>query len=267
MMPYIGPGSMNPINNTATMAAQTINILWGWTATTCAIQTLNPTNTIVEADMDDRVFLINNTTNFSLDVTLEGLTITGGDPMPDCGGITDPGGGVCVSSTAGTGGVIFTSGTNIYEDNMANFIGGGLAVITKTGGNINATTMNDTFTNNSSISGGAMVFVCDGATQLDATISGDIIGGDFPFPLGGNEAGNSGGGIAIFGDGLGELNVTSQGNLIKSNSSGNRGGGVFIINDSSQPANVSFEGDEITFNEALGSGGGIVCYSVRFRRS
>ena len=221
MMPYTGPGSSNVINNTES-AAQTINILGGWTATTCATQTVNPTNTIVEAPMDDRVFLINNTTNFALDVTLEGLTITGGDPMPNCDGVN--GGGVCVTSSSGTGGVIFTSSTNIYDDNMANASGGGLAVITQVGGNIMATTTDDTFTNNSATSlGGAMLFLSDGET-LDATISGDIIGGDSPFPLGGNESAADGGGIVIVGTDDGELNVTSQGNLIKSNSSDGGGG-------------------------------------------
>ena len=248
-----GTGAMKTINNTAG-AAQDIDILGGF-ASNCVTRTINPSNTTVEAPMDDRVFHINNTMSNSLNVTLEGLTITGGDPMSDC---DDSGGGVCVTSTAGTGGVIFTSSTNIYDDNMANQDGGGLAVKTEMGGNsdINATTMNDTFTNNSaSSSGGAMLFRSDGQT-LDATISGDIIGGDFPFPLGGNESA-SGGGIAMVGDFDGELNVTSQGNLIKSNSSGNEGGGVSILNASSQPANVSFEGDEITFNEATTFGGGI----------
>jgi len=248
-----GTGAMKTINNTAG-AAQDIDILGGF-ASNCVTRTINPSNTTVEAPMDDRVFHINNTMSNSLNVTLEGLTITGGDPMSDC---DDSGGGVCVTSTAGTGGVIFTSSTNIYDDNMANQDGGGLAVKTEMGGNsdINATTMNDTFTNNSaSSSGGAMLFRSDGQT-LDATISGDIIGGDFPFPLGGNESA-SGGGIAMVGDFDGELNVTSQGNLIKSNSSGNEGGGVSINGVSSIPVNVSFEGDEITFNEATTFGGGI----------
>lgn len=94
LTPYTGPGSTNPIDNTATMADQTINILGGWTATTCANQTVNATNTVVQAPMTDRVFLIDNTTNFSLDVTLEGLTITGGAPLPNCGGGDNGGGGM-----------------------------------------------------------------------------------------------------------------------------------------------------------------------------
>src|SRR3972149_8890961 len=122
LTPYKGPGNTEIIDNTAG-AAQDIDILGGWSSANCGTQTLNPTNTIVLAPMNDRVFLIDNTTNFSLDVTLEGLTITGGDPTPNCAG-DDNGGGVCVTSSSGTGGVIFTSNTNIYDDNMANVDGG-----------------------------------------------------------------------------------------------------------------------------------------------
>src|SRR3972149_12188230 len=98
---HTGPGSTagvgTNINNTAG-AAQDIDILGGFgSACTPASRNLNPSNTIIQALMDDRVFLINNTTNFSLDVTLEGLTITGGEPLPNCFG-GDNGGGVCVES-------------------------------------------------------------------------------------------------------------------------------------------------------------------------
>src|SRR3990172_1301457 len=96
LTPYTGPGSSNPIDNTATMAAQTIIIQGDAGASTCAAPPPipDPTNTIVQAPMTDRVFLIDNTTNFSLSVTLEGLTITGGDPPIGC--VSFSGGGVCV---------------------------------------------------------------------------------------------------------------------------------------------------------------------------
>src|SRR3990172_2767520 len=93
--PYPGPGNTEIIDNTVTPgAAQDIDILGGWSSSNCGngTQTLNPTNTIVKAPMDDRVFFIDNTTNFSLNVMLEGLTITGGDPLPNCVG-DDNGGG------------------------------------------------------------------------------------------------------------------------------------------------------------------------------
>src|SRR3989304_7851351 len=121
-----GPGANKSINNTAA-SDQTINILGGFISTNCTSRTLNPSNTIIQAPLDDRVFHIDNTTSDSLEVNLEGLTITDGDPDTGdkfCTGVDD-GGGVCATST-GTGGLIFTSNSNIYDGNSADS-GGGLA--------------------------------------------------------------------------------------------------------------------------------------------
>src|SRR3989337_3682423 len=87
LTPYTGPGSTNPIDNTAMMMDQEINIQGGWDAMGCTSQTLplDPTNTIIEAPSMDRVFLIDNTTSDLLTVTLQGLTITGGNPTGNCG--------------------------------------------------------------------------------------------------------------------------------------------------------------------------------------
>src|SRR3972149_7464077 len=63
LTPYTGPGSTNPIDNTAMMMDQEIIIQGGWDPMDCTSQTLplDPTNTIIEAPSMDRVFFINNT--------------------------------------------------------------------------------------------------------------------------------------------------------------------------------------------------------------
>ena len=104
---HTGPGSSSPIDNSAG-AAQTISILGGWTANTCVTQTLNPTNTTVQAPVNDRVFTIDNTMTDPLNVTLQGLTITGGEPSSNSCDGTNDGGGVCATSSGGTGGLMFT---------------------------------------------------------------------------------------------------------------------------------------------------------------
>jgi hypothetical protein len=250
-----GPGSdLGDIINNLAGANQTIQILGGWSSSNCGSQTLNPSNTIIEAPTDDRVFFIDNTTNFSLGVTLEGLTITGGDPTPNCG-TGDNGGGVCVVSTAGTGGVMFTSSTNIYDANTAGGdLGGGLSVSAITGGNINATSVNDVFTNNSAAVGGAIFLASGGGKTLNANIHDDVIGGDDPFPNGGNIANASGGGLFVTDNG-GVINVTNQGNFITNNTAG-IGAGVFLEGGNGT-IDMSFEKDFITFNMADSSGGGM----------
>src|SRR3972149_2657363 len=268
MMPYTGPGDGFPIDNTA-MMDQTINILGGWSSSNCGSQTLNPSNTIIQAPANDRVLFINNTMSDLLTVTLEGLTITGGDTMSICGPSIQAGGGVCVTSTLlGTGGVMFTSSSNIYDGNTAGAAGGGLAVANDSEGNFIVTIVNDKFSNNSSPFGGAMFFTSSSSasTSLDATIDNTIIGGNAPFPNGGNEA-STGGGIAIRGLGA-PITVSNQGNTIMNNTTLAGGGadldgggaGIYIINDESVvadvPVKVSLEDDHITFNEAAGEPGG-----------
>jgi len=272
MMPFDGPGNSFIINNTTAPAddSQIINIRGGWTASTCATQTLNPSNTIVEAPMNDRVFLINNTTSDLLGVTLEGLTITGGNPMSgtatNCGGVNLGdlnGGGVCAEAD-GSGGLIFTSMSNIYDGNSASDSsakGGGLAVISSGGGVINATIMNDTFTNNQADNDGGGILLASDGSNLNATVDGDFIGINDPFdpPLFGGNQGNQGGGIAIRGDG-GSVDVMNQGNSIINNTAvaGFGGGGIIIINKSgnTEPVTASVEKDVITFNTADSDHGG-----------
>ena len=149
--------------------------------------------------MNDRVFHIDNTTANLLTVTLEALTITGGDSMSGCGASSNGGGGVCVESTASTGGVGFKSISNIYDSNTAG-VGGGLEVSTSSGGNISATIMNDIFTNNSASFDGGAISLTSESDTLNATIDNATIGGSDPFPNGGNEA-SSCGGISITGGG------------------------------------------------------------------
>src|SRR3972149_9749074 len=60
-----GPGANKTIVNTAA-SDQTINILGGFDSTNCTSRTLNPSNTIIQAPLNDRVFKINNTTPDSL---------------------------------------------------------------------------------------------------------------------------------------------------------------------------------------------------------
>ncbi len=269
MTPYTGPGTLNTIDNTAG-ANQTINILGGWTATTCANPTVNPTNTVVQAPLTDRVFLINNTTANLLTVTLQGLTITGGNPdTEDCGdgSLSDENGaGVCATSTSGMGGLNFTSMSNIYDDNNASSgSGGGLAVIAGGGGNIifvSGMEMGggDTFTNNNANTSGGGIFLGATSAVLNATIENDIIGGDLPFPMGGNTA-DVGGGIGIDGFG-GMIVVSNQGNEVTNNAAllglGGIGGGIAIRNFSAlQPITASLEQDIITFNVSDTQGGGI----------
>jgi len=212
--------------------------------------------------MNDRVFHIDNTTANLLTVTLEALTITGGDSMSGCGASSNGGGGVCVESTASTGGVGFKSISNIYDSNTAG-VGGGLEVSTSVGGNISATIMNDIFTNNSASFDGGAISLTSESDTLNATIDNATIGGSDPFPNGGNEA-SSGGGISIRGVG-GVINLTNQGNTITNNTTlaGGEiegGAGILILNDDLSMADpivtVSLEGDNITFNEAQGEPGG-----------
>jgi len=205
----IGPGtggSDETIDNTAG-SAQTINILGGFDSTNCTSRTLNPSNTIIQAPVSDRVFHIENTTGDSLEVKLEGLTIENGDPASVCiMALDNDGGGVCATSTS-TGGLIFISDSNIYNNNTAES-GGGLAVISNSsGGDISASIMNDKFTDNEATlisggSGGGILLLANGNT-LNATIDNTIIGGDDLFPFGGNRAVDDGGGIGIKGDGGG----------------------------------------------------------------
>jgi len=134
--------------------------------------------------------------------------------MPDCGFgsfLGDNGGGVCATSTSGSGGLVFSSMSNIYDDNSADFNGGGVAVISGGGGDITFLSGNDAFTNNlANTLGGGISLGAEGES-LDATIEDATIGGPSPFPLGGNRAG-TGGGIAIRSNG-GSIVVSNQGNL------------------------------------------------------
>src|SRR3990172_9863456 len=269
MMPYTGPGDGFPIDNTA-MMDQTINILGGWSSSNCGSQTLNPSNTIIQAPANDRVLFINNTMSDLLTVTLEGLTITGGDPTGNCGpgALSGPnGGGVCATSTTmGSGGLNFTSRSNIYNENSATSPqgkGGGLAVIAGGGEDIvfvSGMMMGggDTFNNNTADEDGGGILLAATGAMLDATIHNATIGGDDPFPNGGNE-GNQGGGMSIRGEG-GSVIVSNQGNLIANNTAvdGFGGGGVIIINKSgnTEPVTTSISEDEITFNAADGDHGG-----------
>jgi len=271
LTPYTGPGSTNPIDNTAMMMDQEINIQGGWDAMGCTSQTLplDPTNTIIEAPSMDRVFLIDNTTSDLLTVTLQGLTITGGNPTGNCGPgmLSGPNGaGVCATSTSGSGGLNYTSISNIYKENNATSPqgkGGGLAVIAGGGEDIvfvSGMMMGggDTFTNNTADEDGGGILLAATGAMLDATIHNATIGGDDPFPNGGNE-GNQGGGMSIRGEG-GSVIVSNQGNLIANNTAvdGFGGGGVIIINKSgnTEPVTTSISEDEITFNAADGDHGG-----------
>lgn len=94
--PGTGAGSIDPPFGAS---PKTINIQGGFNIT-CSSSTVDPTNTIINAPMNDRVFHIDNTTANLLTVTLEGLTITMGDPLPNCGGGDNGGGGYASNQQA-----------------------------------------------------------------------------------------------------------------------------------------------------------------------
>src|SRR3990170_3916948 len=222
---------------------------------------------------------IDNTTSDLLTVTLQGLTITGGNPTGNCGPgmLSGPNGaGVCATSTSGSGGLNYTSISNIYKENNATSPqgkGGGLAVIAGGGEDIvfvSGMMMGggDTFTNNTADEDGGGILLAATGAMLDATIHNATIGGDDPFPNGGNE-GNQGGGMSIRGEG-GSVIVSNQGNLIVNNiihhniaeGSPLGGGGVAAVT-SGADANfdIKFVNNTIADNQAPnagGQGGGIL---------
>ncbi|MDA2921193.1 hypothetical protein MYX76_17170, partial [Desulfobacterota bacterium AH_259_B03_O07] len=250
---HVGPGTtgvgagLSIINSLG--AAQDIDILGGFASScTPATRTLNPANTIIQAAAMDRVFHIDNTTNFSLDVTLEGFTITGGNPSGSCG---LSGGGVCVTSTGGTGDVIFTGNLNIYDNNDADAGGGGVSIIADTsGGNINASFEQDIITFNDALGGAG------GGILIDAGMNKTVTASLSRTEIGNNTASTFGGGIALTGNGIIDLDPIVN-NVIHNNIAfGAEGGGAVAATTTAGSSNYSlnFVNNTLSDNMAVDAG-------------
>jgi len=240
LTPYTGPGSSNPINNTATMAAQTINILGGFNST-CTTRTVNALNTTINAPGGQRVFDIDSVTS-TLNITIDGVTIQNGDPASGIGG------GIRAQSSGAAGSLNFTSTNNTYNTNNAPSDGGGLGVSAGPG---SATALIDsnTFINNSADAGGGV-----GVLNLAGNLT--LTGNTFTD----NSATNDGGGFATLFTGAPPIplnNATLTNNTFTNNTAGGDGGGAIVDAD----VNITAMDNDFTDNTAGGEGGGLVAGS------
>lgn len=218
----------------------------------------------VSANNASRVFYLYNGSAL-LDVTISGLTITGG--------------------SAGVGGGIADFGENLVLDgvtvtgNEASSDGGGLWADDATAGTFSLTIRNSEISGNTAGNGGGGIYVDDPGPVLiqntvisgnDAAQSGGGIAFNAPYSgttienstISGNTAGVWGGGIYFY-DTDGGIH-TVRGTTISTNTAG-QGGGLFLYNLDDP---MIIENSTISGNQALGGGatqglgGGVYLYSL-----
>jgi hypothetical protein len=219
----------------------------------------------VSANDASGVFYLYNASEI-LDVTISGLTITGGS--------TDVGGGI-----ADYGENLVLDGVTITE-NRASFLGGGLWADGKEGNTLTLTIRNSEISGNLAVDGGGIYIGRPGGpvliqnTRISGNETGSGSGGGIFFyapqtdttiessTISGNTVGGLGGGI-FFEDTDGGVH-TIRGTTISGNSAG-QGGGLFLY---SLDDPMIIENSTISGNQALGGGetdgqgGGIYLYSL-----
>ena len=201
------------------------------------IQAYNPSPTAYDGS---RVFNVDDGTSGLIDVSIAGITLTGGD--------TDNGGGA-IRSTEN----LFVT-NSVIRSNIASFGGGGIRVASGS-----LTIANTTVSSNNSGNPGGGVYVQSGvATVTDSLISGNYgaAGGGLFLKYGtatitgstiSNNSAMYGGGIEIeFGD------VTISGSVVSDNQAHDEGGGIRLFS-----GEVTVSNSSITGNTADRSGGGI----------
>ncbi len=184
-------------------------------------------NTVVSADAAVTPFRVFDMTASATNVTIEGLTITGGR-APD-----DPGGAIQFQSE----GVLTIRDSVITGNTAAN------------GGGIYSLYAGSVVISDSTISGNTALYGAGGGVQVvdgDITVSASLVDG--------NIALDSGGGL--FAQHGGDITVTdSQISNNRTTYSGYNGGGI-----NSGDGNLTITGSTITGNTAEGDGGGIYNY-------
>jgi hypothetical protein len=198
-------------------------------------------STIIDAGAIDRVFDINNFSAFanSVNVTLQGLTIRGGNAVTTPEGYHKPGGGIQFDGTDNNTGLptgSLTVTNCVITNNTASGSGGGILSIF---GSLSVT--GSTISTNSTVnaSGGGILFDGSSAAGLrNLQVTNNTITG--------NQAANgtfgNGGGIL----GTGNASKTISYNVITNNSAGVRGGGVNNTSDL-----------VLTFNVIVGNSAGV----------
>jgi hypothetical protein len=188
----------------------------------------------IDANGGSQVFAVNNS-SATLDVTISGLTITGGD----LGG-TFEGAGIYSYENLTLDGVV-------VKDNVGGRSGGGLFQA----GTGNLTILNSTFDNNSALWGGGAALQTSGSITIkNSTFSNN----DAVTQSG---MGGSGGGAGLY---LQNNSSGSPAQITNSTFSGNVAqawaGGIVLDN-----AYAVFTNDTIAFNDAAGTVGGVWRYS------
>lgn len=225
-------------------------------------------STIVDGDGIDRVFDLPS----GGDLTLNGLTVTGGDTT---GGVADDGGGIQVvgagdltmddtavdgNTAADQGGGVFLccEGNTVTITNSS--ISGNTATGDQAGGffhccdDLQLSISNSDVSNNQApLDQGGGIFQCcggDGATTI--TISGTTITN--------NDSGDQGGGIFYCCGGTDSTTIDISGTTVDGNTAADQGGGIFYCCGSEAADSISLSDSAFTNNDAAGDGGGIyVC--------
>jgi hypothetical protein len=231
-----------------------ITILGGYTSG-CGSRGLDPLDTVIDGGDTERVLYIHNSNGG--DITVDGLTIQGGNSSASGGGIY----AVCSSSAVKAGDITVTN--NILSGNYAANTGGGLYAqsysTSGTAGNVTVT--DNTITGNTAenyFGGGA-----SSSSYSDSGTAGNVIFRDNIFSW--NNA-MSGGGITAYSHSNSGTagNVTLTNNVITGNSANNgHCGGVYVYASklSQGTGNVVLTNNIITGNTSTNDGGGVYSYN------
>ena len=183
------------------------------------IRGLGEKNLTIDANNQSRVFKIDDGSNNLLDVTIERLTITGGNADEEAGGgiknqenLTVNRSIITGNSAAGGGGILTddnastTINNSTVSNNSASNNGGGISTYSAT-----------TTINNSTISGNFASISGGGTSSVSFYGGGNIINNS---TISGNSAGRNGGGIDAFDSSLEIANSTVTDNIANNNGSG-----------------------------------------------
>jgi predicted outer membrane repeat protein len=191
------------------------------------IQGPGPFSITVSGNDSSRVFYLNSS-SATIDVTISGLTITGGNAS-DGGGIFDLDENLLLDNV-------------IVDDNAATLDGGGLWA---DGFNMNLTIRDSIFSGNTAGGDGGAIYVEDtGGPLLIQRTS-----------ITGNDAVGHGGGVYFYDP---DDDVTIEDSTISGNSAGNDGGGVYLY--SPDAGLFTIRGTTVSGNDA-DDGGGVFLYS------
>ncbi|MEX0643140.1 MAG: choice-of-anchor Q domain-containing protein, partial [Pirellulales bacterium] len=190
-----------------------------------------------------RIFNINNSDATLIDVTLKGLTLTGGD-VSGSGGAISSRENLTISNSTITGNKATTSGGGVHQlTGILNTISGSLTI------------GNSTISGNSTIQngGGVHAYLTTSVSITDSSITGNTAG----------EGNNyNGGGVFLFNNSA----ATITNSTISGNKASNDGGGVSAVVNNGQTLAIGYS--TITRNisdsdtNGAGSGGGIYLRGV-----